>query len=114
MKAIANKEAKVRRLTTEKRAPPQMVIAHFPGLALFPQYFSTLVLSFIPTYFGTGHPNQADQNCRGASGDRKTHNNNNIQQVEGSRETQRTAVLFMYTTSPFWMIVTSILLYQTW
>lgn len=87
LKAVVNKETKVRSLAAEKRTPPEMVAAQCLGFPLFP-------------WQSTGHAKQADQNCRGASGGRKTHHHN-VCQVEGGRETQRSAVLFTYTTFTF-------------
>lgn len=65
----AKKETTVRKLTTEKRTPPEVVIANFLEFPLFSQQ-------------KIGHPKHADQNFSRDSGYRKVHTNNVWQQED--------------------------------
>lgn len=79
IETVANKETKVRSLTTEKRMLPEMVVAHFLDSPLFSQQ-------------SIHHSKCADQTCREANGYGKMCANN-VCQWEGNRKTQGAAIL---------------------
>lgn len=83
----AKKETTVRKLTTEKRTTPEVVIAHCLDFPLFSQQ-------------NIGHPKHADQNFSRASGYRKVHTNNACQ-GDGNRKIQWTTMAFMHTIIMF-------------